>query len=50
MILISIVIVVLCAVTAFPAFTLPGTKGVKKWNPVVLQYDLGSDLGGGYYA
>ncbi|MBQ8291390.1 MAG: hypothetical protein IJX88_02615 [Clostridia bacterium] len=50
MTLLTIVIVVLCALTAFPAFTLPGTEGVKKWNPVVLQYDLGADLGGGYYA
>ena len=50
MILLTIVIGVLCALTAFPAFTLPGTSGVKKWNPVVLQYDLGADLGGGYYA
>ncbi len=50
MILLTIVIGVLCALTAFPAFTLPGTNGVKKWNPVVLQYDLSADLGGGYYA
>ena len=50
MVLISIVIAVLCAVTAFPAFTIPGTNGVEKWNPVVLQYDLGADFGGGYYA
>ena len=50
MVLLTIVIVVLCALTAFPAFTLPGTDRVKKWNPVTLQYDLGADLGGGYYA
>ena len=49
MTLITIVIVVLSVITAFPAFTLPGTNGVKKWNPAVLQYDLGSDFGGGYY-
>ena len=48
MVLLTIVIVVLTALTVFPAFPIPGT--VKKWNPVVLQYDLGSDLGGGYYA
>lgn len=48
MVLLTIVIVVLTAITVFPAFPVPGT--VKKWNPVVLQYDLGSDLGGGYYA
>ena len=50
MTLITIVIVVLSALTAFPVFTLPGTNGVKDWNPAVVQYDLGSDFGGGYYA
>ena len=48
MVLLTVVIVVLCALVAFPAFSVPGT--VDKWNPVVLQYDLGADLGGGYYA
>ena len=48
MVLLTIVIVVLTALTVFPAFPIPGT--VQKWNPVVLQYDLGADLGGGYYA
>lgn len=48
MILLTIVTVVLCAITAFPAFAVPNS--VKKWNPAVLQYDLGTDLGGGYYA
>ena len=48
MVLLTIVIVALCAITLFPAFTIPGT--VDKWNPVTLQYDLGADLGGGYYA
>ncbi|MBQ9114237.1 MAG: hypothetical protein IJY05_04850 [Clostridia bacterium] len=47
--LITIVIVVLCAIIAFPVFTIPGSNGVKKWNPTVLQYDLGTDFGGGYY-
>ena len=50
MTLITIVLVVLCAITAFPTFTLPGTNEVKKWNPAVLQYDLGTDFSGGYYA
>ena len=50
MTLITIVIVVLSVITAFPAFTIPGTNGVKKWNPAVLQYDLGTDFSGGYYA
>ena len=49
MTLLTIVIVVLTAITAFPAISLPGNS-VKKWNPAVLQYDLGMDLGGGYYA
>ena len=48
MTLLTIVIAVLCAITAFPKFTIPGT--VKDWNPAALQYDLGADLGGGYYA
>ena len=49
--LISIVITVLCAITLFPSFEIPfridGTY--KTWNPVVKQYDLGSEFGGGYY-
>ena len=49
--LISIVIAVLCAITLFPSFELPfrvdGT--FQTWNPVVKQYDLGSEFGGGYY-
>ena len=46
--LLTIVIVVLCAITVVPSFAIPGT--VKIWNPAVKQYDLGTDLGGGYYA
>ena len=46
MVLLTIVIVVLCALTVFP--TIP--VGIKVWNPAVKQYDLGSDLGGNYYA
>ena len=48
MTILTIVIVVLCTLTIFPAFAIPGT--VKNWNPAVLQYDLGTDLNGGYYA
>lgn len=48
MVLLTIVIAALCAVTLFPPFSIPGT--VDKWNPVTLQFDLGADLGGGYYA
>ena len=48
-VLISIVMFVLTVITAFPKLTIPGTNGVKEWNPAVLQYDLGSDFGGGYY-
>ncbi len=47
--LITIVIVVMGFFAAFPAFTLPGKNGIEKWNPAVLQYDIGSDFGGGYY-
>ena len=49
-VLITIVMFVLAVITAFPKFTIPGTNGVKEWNPAVLQYDLGSDFSGGYYA
>ena len=48
MVLLTIVIVALCALTIFPSFAIPGT--VKIWNPAVMQYDTGADLGGGYYA
>lgn len=48
MVLLTIVIVALCLITAFPVFSVPGT--VKKWNPAVMQYDFGADLSGGYYA
>ena len=50
MVLLTIVIVVLCAITVVPSFTIPGTGKVKVWNPVVKQFDLGADLGGGYYS
>ena len=50
MVLLTIVIVVLCAITVVPTFTIPFTNDVKIWNPVVKQYDLGADLDGGYYA
>ena len=49
MVILTIVIVALCAITVFPAFPLPWTDGVQKWNPAVLQYDVGAELGGGYY-
>ena len=47
--LLTIVIAVLCAIVAFPKVAIPGKGGIKYWNPTVLQYDLGVDLGGGYY-
>ncbi len=50
MTLITIVILVLCAVVAFPVFPVPGSGGIKKWNPAALQYDLGTEFGGGHYA
>ena len=59
-VLITIVMVALLVLTAFPSFTIPGTEGIKLWNPAVMQFDLGMDLGGkhaadsrvggGYYA
>ncbi len=50
MTLITIVILVLCAVVAFPKVTVPGSGGIKKWNPAALQMDVGADFGGGHYA
>ncbi len=50
MTLLTIVIFVLSALTAFPAITPKSDKVIKSWNPAVMQYDLGMDLGGGYYA
>jgi hypothetical protein len=47
MTLLTIVMVVLCALVALPTFAIPGS--VKDWNPAVLQYDFGKDLGGSYY-
>ena len=47
MVLLTILMVALCALTAFPSFAIPGTVSI--WNPAVMQYDLGADLGGGYY-
>ena len=48
MTLLTIVIVVLCAITVFPSISvLPGS--VKGWKPAIMQYDLGKELGGGYY-
>lgn len=49
--LITIVIVVLCAMIVVPSFELPflWNGAISKWNPVVKTYDLGADLGGGYY-
>lgn len=50
--LITIVIVVLCAVAVFPSFPLSVFKedSVKTWNPVASLYDLDEELGGGYTA
>ncbi len=50
MTLITIVILVLCAVVAFPKVTVPGSGGIKKWNPAAMQYDLGGEFSGGHYA
>ncbi len=50
MTLITIVILVLCAVVACPSFVIPGSNGIKKWNPTAMQYDLGTEFSGGHYA
>lgn len=49
--LITIVIVVFCAISALPTFSLSvfDKDSVKKWWPAAAQYDLDADLGGGYY-
>ena len=50
MILITIVMVALLVLSAFPSFTIPGTEGIKIWNPAVMQFDLGVELGGSHVA
>ena len=49
--LISIVVAFLCLLTMFPSFAIPFPVdgSYKTWNPVVNQFALSSDLGGGYY-
>ncbi len=47
--LITIVVFVLCALVAFPSIPLD-KLGIKKWNSIALQYDLGAEFEGGYYA
>ncbi len=50
MTLITIVLLVLCAIVALPSFVIPSTNGIKKWNPAAMQYDLGTEFSGGHYA
>ena len=50
MTLLTIVLIALCVITAFPAFTFPWLNGVKGWQPATEMLDLGSDFHGGYYA
>ncbi|MBQ5926780.1 MAG: hypothetical protein IIX01_02525 [Clostridia bacterium] len=49
--LITIVIVVFCAISAIPSFPLSvfDKDSIKVWTPATNQYDLDSELGGGYY-
>ena len=47
MVLLSIVIVALCALTAFPAFSF--VDGIQGWQPAIVSLDAGSELRGGYY-
>lgn len=48
--LITIVILVFCAISAIPTFPLSVFKkgSVKEWYPATAQYDLDADLSGGY--
>ena len=48
MVLLTIVIVALCALTVFPAFTFPWNK-VNGWQPAISSLDAGAELRGGYY-
>ncbi len=50
MTLITIVILVFCALVAFPVVTVPGSNGIKSWNPIAMHYDLGAEFSGGHYA
>lgn len=49
--LITIVILVFCAISAIPSFPLSVFKkdSVKVWKPATAQYDLDADLSGGQY-
>ena len=49
--LISIVVAFLCVLTLLPSFAIPFpiNGSYKTWNPVVDQFALSSDFGGGYY-
>ncbi|MBQ7912583.1 MAG: hypothetical protein IJ308_02415 [Clostridia bacterium] len=47
MILITIVMVALCLLTAFPTIYV---SSLNIWNPAIMQFDLGMDLGGNVYA
>ena len=46
MVVLTIVIVALCALVLFPSVPV----GVKDWKPVASQYDFSTELDGGYYA
>ena len=48
MVLITIILVVLCGLVAFPAIPLDN-EGVDSYNPIVNQYDWSMDLDGGVY-
>lgn len=46
MVILTIVIVALCALVLFPSVPV----GVKDWKPVASQYDFSTEVDGGYYA
>ena len=50
MTLLTIVLIALCVITAFPAFSFPWGGGVKGWQPATESLDFGADVNGGYYA
>lgn len=45
-VLITIVIAIMCAISAVPSFHV---SQIKKWLPATAQYDFDMELGGGYY-
>ena len=50
MTLITIVLVVLCALTVLPSFSFPWNDGVNGWQSAIEHLKMSADFEGGYYA